>query len=358
MIPKPIEGNLVKLIRSKLEGEARDTVIGINFGTLDELLEHLADIFGSAQTLNQLLGELGNEFQHDDEKVLTFANRLRLLSTKIIDAKRKIDGIESVTNEYKHALEENIFECFKRGLKSEIKLNLSPGVTPTNILKLAIKAEKDLEIQSVLRSGFKNKVSSSKIINLCQLCNKEGHEALNCLNITKPLGKQCTYCKKSGHEIKDCFLKKGNDNIICQICDKKGHNARECKSQLKCQICNKIGHIAKTCTHRAQVNTINEIVCQLCNRVGHTGKQCQNNSEIESASNKNPTFDKSNIICFYCKRPGHMIAECIKRKVNEARNQNQGNGSWSPQSSAMQRTNTPRMRQSNEDSEMLLSLVP
>ena len=54
------------------------------------------------KTVNQLLGELGNEYQQENESVIAFANRRRDIGARIVDAK-KIEG--QVTNDFRTSME-------------------------------------------------------------------------------------------------------------------------------------------------------------------------------------------------------------------------------------------------------------
>lgn len=79
MINAVDEPNLVKLVRSKLLGEARSAIYGQFFSTLDALKGYIKGIYANTKTVHQLTGEMGNEFQRDNESVISYANRIREL---------------------------------------------------------------------------------------------------------------------------------------------------------------------------------------------------------------------------------------------------------------------------------------
>ena len=87
MIEPESEINLVKLIRSKITGEARQAISGQVFLTIDELKTYLKNIYTPARTIPQLLGELGQEFQKDYENVITYANKIRDIGTRILEVR-------------------------------------------------------------------------------------------------------------------------------------------------------------------------------------------------------------------------------------------------------------------------------
>ena len=87
MITDENEPNLAKLIRSKLTGEARKAIYGQAFATIGELKDFIKAIYAPAKTVHQLLGEMGNEYQRDNETVISFANRIRDLGRVLLRRK-------------------------------------------------------------------------------------------------------------------------------------------------------------------------------------------------------------------------------------------------------------------------------
>ena len=92
MIEPESEINLVKLLRSKISGEARQAISGRTFSTIDELKMFLKNIYSPARIIPQLLGELGHEFQRDYENLITYANRIRDIRTKILEVHNLDNG--------------------------------------------------------------------------------------------------------------------------------------------------------------------------------------------------------------------------------------------------------------------------
>ena len=71
-----MEQTLVCLLRGKLEGEVRKLMMGNVFATLDELKNFLRDYYFSGKTIHQLLGNLGNIYQKEGERVVSYANKV------------------------------------------------------------------------------------------------------------------------------------------------------------------------------------------------------------------------------------------------------------------------------------------
>ena len=67
MVPNA-EGNLVKLLRSKLTGEARRFIIGNYYNNLEDFISKLKTIFAPSKTVYQLQGDLGRIYIYGKTK--------------------------------------------------------------------------------------------------------------------------------------------------------------------------------------------------------------------------------------------------------------------------------------------------
>ena len=342
MVEPAFEANLVKLIRSKVLGEARQAISGHSFATVEEIKDFMKNIYAPEKTTTQLLGELGNEFQHDDENVISFANRIRDIGSKILDAKR-ISNNGQIPVAYRNSIETTLVDCFKRGLKLEIEQRLLTGEDENNdvndIVKNAIAIERQLAARRDLRKIDQPKFDGNQLKNRrifsCTICSKVGHEAGNCRNKL-----WCQHCKITGHTTESCFKVSKNytqNNTPCQLCNKNGHTANQCHSFQECQICKRKGHSAKNC-FKIKDNNQCRIICQYCDKPGHTADNCfllkpkiqsankievqltcqlcQRNGHTANSCRKRSTEVKE---CRYCKTKGHIIEECRERIYNEER---------------------------------------
>ena len=329
MIGKDGEANLTKLLRSKLLGEARKAIRDQSFANVEALKDYLKTIYAPIRSIHQLQGEMGNEFQNDDESVISFANRIRNLGKRILEAQKVTTG--NVTEAFRQTIESASVECFKRGLKPDIERKLENANDMTNIVRNAIKAERDLEAQKALRNSNKNIIKfkeSRRVVNFCQICKAQDHETSHCK--TKPITlKTCQVCKKPGHTEETCYFKTNN----CQICSMRGHTAINCKNNtriIKCQLCENTGHSAKECRSRPSNNQS----CQICQRLGHTANNCmRNKNNFQPQVNNRAAVSScqlcrkpghiasncySNKFCQYCKNKGHIVEECRKKRYAEA----------------------------------------
>ena len=86
MIDNNAEGNFVRLLRSKITEEARRSMKGQNFNTINELINYLKNIYSSTKPLLQLYGDLAQLYQKPDETVVTYVNRIREAIYRMIEA--------------------------------------------------------------------------------------------------------------------------------------------------------------------------------------------------------------------------------------------------------------------------------
>ena len=337
MIEPQGESNLVKLIKGKIIGEAKRSLCGQKFTSIKQLKEFLKNIYSSVKSVEQLLGELGNEYQREKDTVIAFANRIREIGNRIIESETVLKG--EITQQFRSSIENSIVECFKSGLKPEIEQRLGDITDVNEVVKEAIKIERKLITQDNLRRGNRPQFEPrqiSKRIHICQVCKKEGHEATECLTLKNKI---CQFCRGTNHTSENCWKRPGDRNaqpMTCQLCNKIGHTAKYCRDNLKCLKCNKNGHLAKFCTannytlicqicnkpgHKANTCYLYKptqqnipdpyksrglLHCQICDKVGHTGATCKSR-------------DNTIKECTYCKNKGHTYEECRKRQSGNER---------------------------------------
>lgn len=70
MIASVDKENLTKLIRGKLTDEARNSIYGQTFKKIDDLTDFIKNIYYNARNIPQLEGEMGREYQRDNEPVI------------------------------------------------------------------------------------------------------------------------------------------------------------------------------------------------------------------------------------------------------------------------------------------------
>lgn len=354
MLPSEAESQFTKILRTRIVGEARRTIRDQDFDTVAKLTKYLKQIYGGSKNVYQLQGELGGIYQKNDEDVITYANRVKLLGKQIREAYR---SSEYAGQDIRASLEKDMCKCFIRGLKSEIEQRIARDLDVEATVSDALRIERELRAISDLRYGPSNSGQNSRPTETCQICFKLGHTAAGCRKLADSskqnnLGTEiliCQICKKRGHGADKCRLRDPQARrpitmvqekvVNCQMCLKPGHSAKNCRlnnynSQpnnhnnrlsIICQWCDRPGHSASNCWKRQnrQTNSDNQnkISCQICNNVGHIAKNCRSNSN-QKLNPENTHF------CRYCKENGHLIENCQRRIANNnrARENNSGNG--------------------------------
>lgn len=345
MLPSEAESQFTKVIRTRIVGEARRTIQDQDFDTLAQLTRYLKQIYGPSKNVYQLQGELGSIYMKNEENVVTYANRVKMLGKQILEAYKNSGNIQPDHN-IKQSLEKDMIKCFIRGLKPEIEQRINRNSDVQATIADALRIERELYDMTSLRQGVNGSQNSSPTQANCQLCHKEGHLAINCKKFTQnynsDVGNEiliCQICKKRGHSADKCRYRDPQskqpvkvilpNTATCQICSKPGHSAKTCRFNNKtgsnsndrviCQWCDKEGHSANNCWKKQNVgNNNSKVNCQLCNNFGHVAKECRSNLQI---------MDKS--FCRYCKEQGHLLENCQlriasnnRRKGNNAGNQN------------------------------------
>jgi len=85
MLPDEAESQFTKIIRTRIVGEARRTIQGEDFDSVAQLTKYLKQIYGSSKNVYQLQGELGSIYQKNEEDVVTYANRVKILGEQILE---------------------------------------------------------------------------------------------------------------------------------------------------------------------------------------------------------------------------------------------------------------------------------
>ena len=103
------EANLVKLLRSKLTGEAR-CIIGNYYNNLEDFISKLKTIFAPSKTVYQLQGNLSRIYMWENERVLSYATRIQEIAAEILKCHIKNNnGKEAAV--FRGNLEINVLNC-------------------------------------------------------------------------------------------------------------------------------------------------------------------------------------------------------------------------------------------------------
>lgn len=365
MLPDEAESQFTKILRTRIVGEARRTIQDQDFDSVAQLTQYLKQAYGDTKNVYQLQGELGCIYQKNEEDVITYANRVKILGKQILEA-YKNTGNTLPNQNIKGSLERDMCKCFIRGLKPEIEQRIARNLDVQETVADALRIEREVRSMTDLRqgqgSGYTKKPKTDLAQETCQICRKEGHLASNCRKLTQfsppnvGSGTEiliCQICKKRGHNADKCRFRDPRNqrpvNIIqenkitCQLCSKPGHNAKNCrtnntnnsinqnKASITCQWCDKPGHLANNCWKKQneQRNAGNNTgsACQICNNFGHIAKDCRSKIGQNAVS-------KDSLFCRYCKGQGHLLENCELRVASNnrrnANNQGNSNGPLKP----------------------------
>lgn len=360
MLPDEAEPQFTKIIRTRIVGEARRTIQDQDFNSVSQLTKYLKQIYGPSKNVYQLQGELGCVYQKNEEDIVAYANRVKLLGKQILEACRS-SGSALPDQNIKASLEKDMCKCFIRGLKPEIEQRIVRNLDVQGTVADALRIERELLAMTDLRQGqnvrsgpdkLRGYVNSSR--ESCQICHKEGHSAINCRRLTStPFNKHdlgteilvCQICKKRGHSANKCRFRDPQslrsvkivqaNTVTCQLCSKPGHNAKTCQlannmssqtnqTPVICQWCDKTGHLANNCWKKQNdernLGSTSKIVCQICNKFGHVARDCRSKSNQQESP-------KDNVFCRYCKETGHLLESCQLRAASNNRRKisSQGN---------------------------------
>ena len=144
MIDPAAEQILVRILRSKLEGEVRKFIAGEQFATLEEFKQYLKEYYYSSKSPYELQGKMGTMVQKRGENVITYANKIKELALKIIDAYRiRNNPTPEQLETFRNSTNDSAMECFKRRLQEEIKMKLGNPATLRAMVREATEAERE-----------------------------------------------------------------------------------------------------------------------------------------------------------------------------------------------------------------------
>ena len=201
MVPNA-EANLVKLLRSKLTGEARRCIIGSYYNNLEDFISKLKTIFAPSKTVYQLQGDLGRIYMWENESVLSYATRIQEIAAEILECHiQNNNGKEA--DEFRGNLERDVIDCFLRGLKPELEIRIGRADKFDEIVERAIREERNLTARNEVRRGNKQhslfqEPEKSPYIN-------QEFAKTNKINLAQEEPIKCQICQKTDHTAGACF---------------------------------------------------------------------------------------------------------------------------------------------------------
>ena len=199
-----VEENLTKLIRSEISGEARKSIQGNSYNTIEALIQRLKNIYSPTKSVYQFQGELGAMYMWTDKNVFSYGSRIMEGVERIVDA-HKINNKNKIDETFLKDLDKTVVECFIRGLRPELEIRVRESNTLQRITDKALEVERRLAARAELGKEklikptqkesdtyIKKEFARTHKINLareeiiiCQFSGKRGHVASSCFQINK-----------------------------------------------------------------------------------------------------------------------------------------------------------------------------
>lgn len=276
ILPQGCEGDILKLIKLRLSGEALKCMNGRSYDNIDQIERYLEGLFGSSKTSHHLSGELAATKQDKGENVIKYANRIKSLGYEIASTAQKEGRYD---RNFKRFLENDLIKFFIRGLNYGIRSRMPNTNSMDQAVRDAIGIEREFACYDTEESSelvkTKKTTESIKLINLeiCQICGKTGHTASSCFKFLN-LQSTPSWKRKEPNQFKnnDHGNQGRRDNFaqnqfpqnrnFQQNIDADGRNQyleRQQKTfpnqeERICHYCKKSGHLIRDCRKRLYVN--------------------------------------------------------------------------------------------------------
>ncbi|KAI4472530.1 hypothetical protein M0802_016732 [Mischocyttarus mexicanus] len=157
MIPEGSEIIFIKMLKSRLIGDAYDTIdTGEDIKTIDQLLNPLVAAFGERNSNGELMRKLAETSQDPTETVHSFSIRMKKIGLDIIQ-NYKTRNHGEVPDLILRTVEEDVRNQFLRGLRKDIEIRVPRGLTLKQTLDSAVELERSLGLSpSARRSQFES----------------------------------------------------------------------------------------------------------------------------------------------------------------------------------------------------------
>lgn len=340
MLPAESETSLVKLIRTRLTGEARRSGHGQSFNTINDVITFFEEIYAPSKTLLQLYGELGDVCQYSDEDVITYLNRVRDIGKQIADA-YKLEHNGVIDEAYATQSGKDLTRYFVRGLKPDIRQGMGTVQNMKDARKKAIDLERDLADFDTLRrtTGRRERHEES---NTNRVSGRPSRNHTERVNYVQTESITCQICKKHGHLANVCqyrfqqTLNQGNSRRweVRQNTGGSWTNTPDSRrSQGSWEPRGWQPTVPTTSYQAENRRTWNQQLPPRQPPRQESGSRAPFQSQPPTTLNNTQQNTNESLMCRYCKNPGHVLEDCRKRIYNNTirgQRNNQGNANGLP----------------------------
>lgn len=375
LLPNHLNGELAKLVRLKLYGEALRSIEDKEFGTIEQITEYLEDVFGSSKTYHDWTGEIAKVRQNKDETVVIYLNKMKEIIKEIKKSARREKRLTAETEQaFLQELDKDCLKFFLRGIRFDIRARMGTPKTFEEACKMAFETEKafaldqiDNDVESLQLENKGRGAKETRRINIvemeppaviCQFCNKQGHVAINCFQLTAKIANsnnQNQYNNRNNNGQNFNNQQRFNRNYDNQQNFRNNSNYRNNFNNQQNFRNDQSGNYNRNnpnnFNNHNNLNNNNDINN---NRINSQGPNSQNNNNNQ---NNNSNNANSIVRCDFCNKIGHLRQQCFKlQRQMQEQNQNSlnmrglgstggGQGSQTPARPAASRpTESPQSR--------------
>ena len=325
---------LFLMIRSRVVGNAFNSLQDRDLNSLEDLLRHLKETFTEHRSLSQLNSALATVAQRVDETVQQYGSRVSQILANLIELiedKNPKGAAQYLIKSARDTANDNFIIGLKRDLIWRVRVDRPKSLQDS--ISLAKAAEWEVGFESGLNrkeipseseaKGCTEKSFQNKIFGNVSNRFRPYNANARIRKFEAGAGRASNVRGRGIGSGSDRYSERTNLNAQCEVtchkCGETGHFALGCARILNstgksCHICKQSGHFARDCNKSRSRSG----ECFNCKKPGHYARDC-----TEGSNEK----EKSRVTCGYCKIPGHSYDECFKRlsKVTHGRQDKQKN---------------------------------
>ena len=298
---------LVKYITTRLTGRALEMIKYKNVTKWAYIKSYLTDAFEDTTTASTLQIQLNSIRMRNNEEVNEYCHRVEKLYYQLctVSTLNKLDSEAKVIHE---TLKEQTLAIFIKGLIEPIRTIVKARNPKTlEIAKQLAKAEEVEYLTERETTRYRNDYSNNKNNSNFGRNNSNNFQRINNTRLNNS-----SYNNRNNGNFRPNNFTRSNTPIQSQ--NYRQPNNNNYKPVIKCYHCNG-NHYATQCRNKPGSNYINNSNSRPPNRNNFTQPPTNYNIQV--------------VACAYCNRAGHNINDCYKKRNDENRNNNSGNGNVS-----------------------------